>query len=125
MAERFGYDGYFERATACIGGGFNPSPYDDRDVAPTAARTSAEDEALIRVAIIEDNRPIREGLHFLINSTAGFQVTGAFASIEEARADIADGNPEVVLMDIGLPGMSGVDGIRVFKESHPAWLFLV
>jgi DNA-binding NarL/FixJ family response regulator len=80
---------------------------------------------LIRVAIVEDNRQIREGLRFLIGGTPGFQITGAFDSVEQARGGIADGSPQVILMDIGLPGMSGVDGIRMFKESYPSWQFLV
>lgn len=80
---------------------------------------------MIRVAIVEDNRQIREGLCFLIASTPGFAITGAFGSVEEARDGIAGGNPSVVLMDIGLPGMSGVDGIRQLKAAHPTWQFLV
>jgi len=80
---------------------------------------------LIRVAIVEDNRQIREGLRFLIDTTTGYRVTGVFESIEEARPAIAGGDPQVVLMDIGLPGMSGVDGIRLLKAAHPHWHFLV
>ena len=80
---------------------------------------------MIRVAIVEDNRQIREGLRFLIDTTTGYRVTGAFGSIEEARPAIAAGDPQVVLMDIGLPGMSGVDGIRLLKTAHPHWHFLV
>ncbi|MBL8295987.1 MAG: hypothetical protein JNN08_29355, partial [Bryobacterales bacterium] len=53
---------------------------------------------MIRVAIVEDNRQIREGLRFLIDTTAGYRVTGAFGSIEEARPAIAGGDPQVVLM---------------------------
>jgi DNA-binding NarL/FixJ family response regulator len=45
--------------------------------------------------------------------------------MEEAREGIEAGSPSVVLMDIGLPGMSGVDGIRQLKVAHPAWHFLV
>lgn len=80
---------------------------------------------MIRVAIVEDNRQIREGLRFLIDTTAGYRVTGAFGSIEEARPAIAGGDPQVVLMDIGLPGLSGVEGIRLLKADHPHWHFLV
>lgn len=77
------------------------------------------------VAIVEDDAKIREGLRFLIGSTAGFRVTGAFGSVEEALPAIGAGQPQVVLMDIGLPGRSGVDGIRILKLEHPDWQFLV
>jgi len=73
----------------------------------------------IRVAIIEDQREIREGLRFLIDGTAGYRCTGAFASMEEALPAVDPALADVVLCDIGLPGMSGIDGIRLLKERHP------
>lgn len=82
-------------------------------------------DTLIRVAIVEDDTKIRGGLRFLIDSTAGYRVTGAFGSVEEALLAIDAGEPHVVLMDIGLPGASGVDGIRLLKAEHPDWQFLV
>lgn len=80
---------------------------------------------MIRVAIVEDDTKIRGGLRFLIDSTAGYRVTGAFGSVEEALPAIDAGEPHVVLMDIGLPGASGVEGIRLLKAEHPDWQFLV
>jgi DNA-binding NarL/FixJ family response regulator len=82
-------------------------------------------DTLIRVAIVEDDTKIRGGLRFLIDSTAGYRVTGAFGSVEEALPAIDAGEPHVVLMDIGLPGASGVEGIRLLKAEHPDWQFLV
>ena len=82
-------------------------------------------DTLIRVAIVEDDTKIRGGLRFLIDSTAGYSVTGAFGSVEEALLAIDAGEPHVVLMDIGLPGVSGVEGIRRLKAEHPDWQFLV
>jgi DNA-binding NarL/FixJ family response regulator len=73
----------------------------------------------IRVAIIEDQREIREGLRFLIDGTAGYRCTGAFASMEEALPAVRPGFADVVLCDIGLPGMSGIDGMRFLKERDP------
>jgi DNA-binding NarL/FixJ family response regulator len=73
----------------------------------------------IKVAIVEDRREIREGLATLIGGTEGFRCTGSFRSMEEALARIADDLPDVVLNDIGLPGMSGIEGIRILKERHP------
>ena len=92
----------------------------------TAAKTRRSlKESMIRVAIIEDNRQIREGLRFLIGGSTGFQVTGSHASMEEALPNIGSESPDVVLTDLGLPGMSGADGIRVLKERHPRFQFLV
>jgi len=79
----------------------------------------------IRVAIVEDRREIRDGLATLINGTPGFRCTGAYRSMEEALERIDRDLPDVVLNDIGLPGMSGIDGIRILKERHPDLLVLM
>jgi len=73
----------------------------------------------VRVAIIEDQPRIRDGLRMLIDGTAGYCCTGAYASMEEALPRIGSELPEVVLVDIGLPGMSGIEGIRRLKELWP------
>src|SRR5262245_22637534 len=78
----------------------------------------------IKVAIIEDHHKIREFLEFLLNSTVGFRCTGAFRTMEEALDRIGFDLPDLVLVDIGLPGMSGVECIKLLKERHPE-LFLV
>ena len=79
----------------------------------------------IRVAIVEDLREVREGLAKLVEGADGFTCIGAFGSMEEAIPGI-DGNlPDVALVDIGLPGMSGIDGIRILKERHPGVQYLV
>ena len=82
-------------------------------------------ETTIRVAIVEDRREIREGLATIINGTPGFHCTGAYRSMEEALERIGQGLPDVVLNDIGLPGMSGIDGIRILKERHPDLVVLI
>ncbi len=79
----------------------------------------------IRVAIIEDRREIREGLTMLINGTDGFLCTGSYGSMEEALSKISLQPPDLVLMDIGLPGMSGIEGLRILKERHPEMLLLM
>jgi DNA-binding NarL/FixJ family response regulator len=75
--------------------------------------------AAITVAIIEDQREVREGLTMLINGTRGFRCMGSFRSMEEALRLIGNQLPDVLLTDIGLPGMSGIEGIRILKERYP------
>ena len=77
------------------------------------------------VAIVEDLREIREGLGRLISATPGYRCSGIYASMEEALQKIPHNMPDVVLSDIGLPGMSGIEGIRILKERSPALLILM
>lgn len=79
----------------------------------------------IRVAIVEDQPEIREGLAALIDGTSGYRCIGAFRSMEEALARIHAPLPQVVLIDIGLPGMSGIEGIRALKARFADVLVLV
>jgi DNA-binding NarL/FixJ family response regulator len=77
------------------------------------------------VAIIEDLQKIRAGLVALISGTDGFECTGDWGTAEEAFARIHLAMPHIVLVDIGLPGMSGIEGIRLLKERYPELLLLV
>ena len=79
----------------------------------------------LAVAIVEDRPETREGLAALIAGTAGFRCAGTYRSVEEALSRFADDPPQVALMDIHLPGMSGIEGIRRLKERHPDTVFLV
>ncbi|GAB4376057.1 MAG: response regulator transcription factor [Calditrichia bacterium] len=73
----------------------------------------------IPVAIIEDNRYIRRGWEMTLKSNAAFMVTGVFSSCEEAFASGKTADAHMVLMDIHLPGMSGIDGMRYLKKHNP------
>ena len=79
----------------------------------------------IKVAIIEDRREIRDGLAMLISGTEGFKCTGTYRSMEDALPRIGTDLPDVVLCDIGLPGMSGIEGMRILKERFPNLLLLM
>jgi DNA-binding NarL/FixJ family response regulator len=83
------------------------------------------DDQAIKVAIIEDIRTLRDGLSALIDGTPGFQCTGRFRSGEEAIERIRSDLPHVVLADIGLPGMSGIEAVRLLKERFPALTLLM
>jgi DNA-binding NarL/FixJ family response regulator len=75
--------------------------------------------ALIRVAIIEDEREMREALSFLINKTEPFECRHEYGSMEAALVGMRTNPPHVALVDIGLPGMSGIDGVRLLRERYP------
>jgi DNA-binding NarL/FixJ family response regulator len=80
---------------------------------------------VIKTAVVEDIKDIRDGLTTLINFTDGFRCTGSYRSMEEALARLNDEVPDVLLSDIGLPGMSGIDGIRIIKERFPEMQILM
>lgn len=73
----------------------------------------------IRVAIIEDQRLLRDALASLFDRTAGYKTAGSYGSMEDALPALSRDVPDVVLADIGLPGMSGIDGVRLIKTQLP------
>jgi DNA-binding NarL/FixJ family response regulator len=75
---------------------------------------------LIKVAIVEDNVTVREGLRYLISSSPGFECVRTWGSAEDALEEIAGLRPDVVLMDIRLPGMSGIECIIRAKQLIPS-----
>src|SRR5512138_1077055 len=85
----------------------------------------APSSAPLRVAIVEDQTAIREGLGALIGGTPGFACVGRFASVEEALGGLPRMTPRVVLIDINLPGLDGIEGIRRLKPLCPEAVFLV
>jgi DNA-binding NarL/FixJ family response regulator len=91
--------------------------------APPAGRQPTRTD--IKVAIIEDERDIRECLCVLVNGTEGFKCTGGYRTMEEALEKVPNQMPDVVLSDIGLPGMSGIEGVRILKERYPNLLLLM
>ena len=73
----------------------------------------------LRVIIFEDNRSLREGLFQLINGSPGFECAGAFANCTDIVKDILQTKPDVILMDIELPGISGIEAVKIAKEKFP------
>lgn len=72
-----------------------------------------------RIEIVEDNDVVRDGLQLLINSMSDHTVVGAYDSCEKAIKNINRDQPEVILMDLDLPGMNGIEGIQRIKKTHP------
>ena len=77
------------------------------------------ERTVVKVALVEDDHSTREGLRLLIHGSPGFQCNGAYESVEEALPALAKHTPDVLLMDINLPGMSGREGVRIIKERWP------
>lgn len=73
----------------------------------------------IAVAIVEDQPRTRRGLAALIEGSAGFRMAGAFGSMEDALSALSAEPADVVLADIGLPRMSGIEGVRRLKALRP------
>lgn len=79
----------------------------------------------IPVGIVEDQRVIRDGLAALVDGTEGFRCSGTWRSVEEALPLLARAAPQVLLLDIGLPGVSGIEGIPALKQACPGVLILI
>jgi DNA-binding NarL/FixJ family response regulator len=73
----------------------------------------------IRVAIFDDNKNLLDSLFQLINGSHGMECVGAFPNCNELIDDIKNSNPDVVLMDIEMPGITGIEAVRMVKEKFP------
>ena len=80
---------------------------------------AAEPGRTIQVVIVEDVREVRDGLMMLINGTHGFHCSASFRTMEEVLRHLQKDAPDVILTDIGLPGMSGIEGIPHLRERFP------
>ncbi|MBO0726619.1 MAG: response regulator transcription factor [Blastocatellia bacterium] len=92
---------------------------------PEIGRNSSPPGSTLKVAIVEDHREFRDYLAALIGGAEGFHCVGSFRSMEEALEKITVDLPELALIDIGLPGMSGVEGARLLKKRHPQIVILM
>jgi len=73
----------------------------------------------VKVALFEDNNRLREGLYQLINGSPGFVCVGAYANCDNVIKKIVDGEPDVVLMDIEMPGITGIQAVKEIKGRFP------
>ena len=80
---------------------------------------------MIAVAIVEDIKEIREGLRILINLSDGFNCEHVYSTAEEALNLLPQNRPDVVLMDINLPGINGIECIKQLKLMCPDTQFIM
>ncbi|HXG00314.1 MAG TPA: response regulator transcription factor, partial [Bacteroidota bacterium] len=73
----------------------------------------------IAVAVVEDDAGTRQSLERILSSTPGFHCAGTFQSCEDALAALPELDPDVVLMDINLPGINGIEGVRRLTAQDP------
>lgn len=83
------------------------------------------DSITIRIAVVEDDKTIREGLQMLLSGSPGFSCVAAYGNGEDALAGIPELNPDVVLMDINLPGINGIECIIRLKEFRLSAQFIM
>lgn len=78
-----------------------------------------------RIAIVEDNRDLREALAMMIQFTRQYELAGVYENAELALDGIPESDTDAVLMDINLPGSSGIECVAELKQQHPGILFLM
>lgn len=72
-----------------------------------------------RIVIVEDNDAVREGFSLIINSVSQYYVVSAYDNAEDAIKNLKKDKPEIILMDLELPGMNGIDAIAAIKKLNP------
>jgi DNA-binding NarL/FixJ family response regulator len=73
----------------------------------------------VKLLIYEDNVRLRQSLELLLGNGSGFEVTGAFANCDEVEKQVGKLNPQLVVMDIDMPGIGGIKGVKILKENFP------
>lgn len=73
----------------------------------------------VRIAIFDDNRNIRESISMLLATVPGFNVVGSYSHVLDCAEDVLESKPDIVLMDIEMPGMNGIEAVKILKKEFP------
>ena len=82
-------------------------------------------EGKIRVLIVDDHAVLRSGLHLLLDAQSGIEVVGEAGDVKEAVFEARDKKPDVVLMDVVMPGQTGIEGVPLVLKEAPEAKVLV
>lgn len=73
----------------------------------------------LRIAIFDDNRNIRESITLLLGTVSSFEVVGAFSHVLDCVEDVRKCKPDIILMDIEMPGMTGIEAVAAIRQELP------
>ena len=73
----------------------------------------------LRIAIFDDNRNIRDSIGLLLMTEPDFELVGSFCHVLDCVEDVRESRPDVVLMDIEMPGMTGIEAVIKIKKNFP------
>jgi DNA-binding NarL/FixJ family response regulator len=79
----------------------------------------------VSIVIFEDNIRLRESLMILLDGVEGYTVAGGYDNCTHAAAVIGQHRPDIVIMDIGMPEVDGIEGLRIIKEKYPETYIIV
>lgn len=79
----------------------------------------------LRIAIFDDNRNIRESIGLLLKTEPDFELVGSFSHVLDCIEDIRECKPDIILMDIEMPGMTGIEAVIKIKKEFPHILILM
>ncbi|HLP37367.1 response regulator transcription factor [Lacibacter sp.] len=79
----------------------------------------------LRIVIFDDNKNIRDSITLLLQTVPEFEVAGSFSNVLDCIEDVRESKPDIVLMDIEMPGMTGIEAVRTLKKEFPQVLILM
>lgn len=79
----------------------------------------------LRIAIFDDNKNIRDSITMLLRTEKSFEVVGSFPHVLEVLNDVKQCRPAIILMDIEMPGMTGIEAVRKIKQDFPEVLIMM